>query len=236
MRREPDHPAVVSAAPGPSAFEDRWAELEPEFRHCLELAWKSAQSGSLGIGSVITGAGGAVVATGRNRLFEQHCGDDQLAGSPVAHAEMNALGKLKSGRSHRDFTLWTSLEPCLLCAGGIRLAQIGTVRFLAEDPLWSGLSGLPALDPFIGAGWPRITGPADGEFAAFALLLPLHTSRFWTPGSEIELAWRAHAPALGELATELVASHELVALAANGTPVEEVLGELWERLQLSCGR
>lgn len=229
--REPDHPAVLSAPPGPPAFDECWSTLEPEFRRCLELAWESTCAGSLGIGSVIADAEGAIVATGRNRLFEHEPGDDHLAGSPVAHAEMNALGKLSSGGDHTDFVLWTSLEPCLLCAGGIRLARIGSVRFLAADPLWSNVGDMVTADPFIGGNWPQTSGPRGCEFAAFALLLPFHAVAFWSPEAEVALAWEAHAPALGELAADLAATHELVALAASRAPVEEVIGELWTRLQ-----
>jgi tRNA(Arg) A34 adenosine deaminase TadA len=212
-------------------MDPHWDALEAPFRRTVELAWDSFRAGSLGIGAVITDADGTIVATGRNRLFEDVGGDDHLAGSPVAHAEMNALSKLRAGGSHAGYTLWTSLEPCLLCAGGIRIARVASVRFLASDPLWSKVADVPALDPFIEGGWPAMTGPLTGPFAAFALLLPFHTTAFWAPGNEAELAWRAHAPALGELAADLVRTRELVALASYESPVEEVIGELWTRLQ-----
>ncbi len=240
MPRDPDHPAVRSApAPSPAcgsdSFEDIWAGLEPAFRHCLELAWASARAGSLGIGCVITASAGETVATGRNRLFESDCGDDHLAGSPVAHAEMNALGKLRAGADHRELTLWTSLEPCLLCAGGIRLARVGRVCFLAADPLWNGMAEVLSSNPFGLAHGIKTSGPRPGELAGFAMLLPFHAWQFWAPGSDANQLWHAHSPALGDLAVQLAASHELVALAAAAAPVTEVIRELWGRLGAAVG-
>ena len=78
-----------------TAAAETWAELEPPYRVALDLAWQSARAGSLGIGAVITDADGTVVATGRNRLMEHEPGEDLLAGTSLAHAEMNALGKLR---------------------------------------------------------------------------------------------------------------------------------------------
>ncbi|MCK9893010.1 hypothetical protein [Frankia sp. AgB32] len=40
----------------------------------------------------------------------------QLAGSRIAHAEVNALAQLPMG-SFADHELYTSVEPCCLCMG-----------------------------------------------------------------------------------------------------------------------
>jgi tRNA(Arg) A34 adenosine deaminase TadA len=56
----------------------------------VELAWESFRAGSLAVGAVLTRQG-ETVATGRNRLAEQDPGDDVLAGTSLAHAEMNVL-------------------------------------------------------------------------------------------------------------------------------------------------
>ena len=82
-------PAVTS--PGPTAITH-----EP-MRLAFELAWQSVCAGSLGIGAVVTRADLSIVTTGRNRLFETDPGDDHLAGTSLAHAELNALAKLRWG-------------------------------------------------------------------------------------------------------------------------------------------
>ncbi|HMK10115.1 MAG TPA: hypothetical protein VK461_00890, partial [Acidimicrobiales bacterium] len=70
--------------------------LEPPMHRAVELAWESFCAGSLGIGAVIT-LDGEIAATGRNRLAESDPGADVLAGTSLAHAEMNALAKLRWG-------------------------------------------------------------------------------------------------------------------------------------------
>jgi hypothetical protein len=97
--------------------------------------------------------------------------------------------------------------------------------------LGSDIADLGRRRGFIADGWPEVRGPARCPFASFALLLPFHTFAFWAPDAEVAVAWRAHTPELGELARELAACHELVALAAARAPVTEVLAELWPRLE-----
>ena len=70
------------------------------------------------MGAVITDASGGVVSAGRNRITESTGPAGHLFGSRLAHAEMDALAGLP-GDNEPDLVLWTTLEPCLLCAGGI---------------------------------------------------------------------------------------------------------------------
>ena len=88
-------------------------ELPTGFQRALEMAWASSAAGSFGVGAAVATADGTLVATGRNRLFEQDRGDDLLAGTSLAHAEINALGKLPFTK-YRDqrLVLWTTLQPC----------------------------------------------------------------------------------------------------------------------------
>src|SRR5262245_898530 len=105
-------------------------------QRALELAWESFGAGSIGVGAVVTHED-AVVATGRNRVAETDPGDDALSGSSLAHAEMNALAKLRWGPRRTDGPeLWTTLQPCLQCTAAIRLSQVRTVDVLAPDPVF----------------------------------------------------------------------------------------------------
>src|SRR3954466_13784749 len=94
--------------------------LDPPMHRAFELAWESFCAGSLGIGAVVT-RGSELLTTGRNRLAENDPGDDVLAGTSLAHAEMNALAKLRWGADPDGLQLWTTLQPCLQCLGAIRL-------------------------------------------------------------------------------------------------------------------
>jgi hypothetical protein len=73
-------------------------------------------AGGLPVGSVLVGSGGEVVAEGRNRAYDPPGGDDRLQGSPIAHAEMNALARVDVGADLSVTTLWSSHRPCAMCA------------------------------------------------------------------------------------------------------------------------
>ena len=192
----------------------------------VELAWESFRAGSLGIGAVIT-LDGEITATGRNRLAEHDPGDDVLAGSSLAHAEMNALAKLRWGASPAGLQLWTTLQPCLQCLGAIRLSPVRHVHALAPDPLFRGVERARELNEFIGRDWPTFIELEVDEWSAFSLLLQTHFFTFWgvtLPG------WNEALPSVRALAGDLVESGQLLELAAKGATVDEVVSQLGARL------
>lgn len=93
----------------------------------LELAAQAAEHGDVPVGCVIV-KDGKIVGEGRNRR-EEH-------GDATAHAELEAIrdacARLGSWRLH-GCTLYVTLEPCPMCAGGIINSRIETVRYGARD-------------------------------------------------------------------------------------------------------
>src|SRR4051794_26574582 len=117
-----------------------WAELEAVWQLALDEAWRSWCAGSAGVGGGVVDDTGTVVARGRNRMMEARAGDGRaLAGTPLAHAEMNALAELSFGTGFTDHRLYTTFEPCLMCASAIVQIRIGQVSFAAADPVFDGL-------------------------------------------------------------------------------------------------
>lgn len=192
----------------------------------VELAWESFRNGSFGIGATIC-RNGRVIATGRNRIAENAAGDDALAGSSVAHAEINALAKLPWPTSPDGLELWTTLQPCLQCLGAIRLSPVRRVNVLAPDPLFRGVEAARHLNQFLGSDWPDVIQLPVDEWSALSLLLLTHVSAsrsITLPG------WTDALPNVAALANELVASGELTNQATAGTSVEHVLTRLDARL------
>jgi len=93
----------------------------------LELAREAVADGDVPVGCVIV-KDGQVVGRGRNRREER--------GDATAHAELEAIrdacANLGSWRLH-GCTLYVTLEPCPMCAGGIINSRIETVRYGARD-------------------------------------------------------------------------------------------------------
>ncbi|MCY3678222.1 MAG: nucleoside deaminase [Gemmatimonadetes bacterium] len=100
----------------------------------LELARAGALRGEVPVGAVIVREG-EVIAEAHNRTVEDS--------DPTAHAE--ALAIRRAARSLGDWrlencTLYTTLEPCALCAGAVVLARIPRLVFGAADPK-AGMAG-----------------------------------------------------------------------------------------------
>jgi tRNA(adenine34) deaminase len=90
-------------------------------RRCIALARKASASGDAPVGSVIV-EGDELVSEGVEAVRARH--------DATAHSEMEALRTAFARRRSRDLTgctLYTSVEPCIMCAYAIRLARISVV-------------------------------------------------------------------------------------------------------------
>jgi len=111
----------------------------------LDEAREALNAGEFPVGCVLT-AGGVVLASGRRH----HSG----AGHPneLDHAEMVALRALwerQAGPAPAGLTVYSTLEPCLMCYGALLLAGVRRIVFGYEDVMGGGLAvhlaGLPPL-------------------------------------------------------------------------------------------
>ena len=146
------------------------ASIEAPWQAALYEGWAAFCAGNPPVGAVITGPDGAVVAAGRNRRRDRDGPAGQLAGTSLAHAEVNACAQLPPGR-YRDWTLWATLEPCPMCSAAAMTASCGQVRFMAADPMWAGAGRLPELNQAVAGRWPRFRGPEPGWPAAWQTVL-----------------------------------------------------------------
>ncbi len=151
-----------------SGFENAWTILEAGAKRSLQLAYTSLVAGGLACGAAMTDASGGIFAEGRNRAYDPPGGTDALQGTPLAHAEMNALAVVSTYRELSTCTLWSSQEPCSMCTAAATFTGVGTIRYLAPDP-WAIAAGhsrsrhggaAPAAQP---DSSPLIVGPADDE-------------------------------------------------------------------------
>ncbi len=110
----------------------------------LKLARHSRDLGSAPVGCVIVDASGEVLSEGRNRACEPWPLESrEIAGSSLAHAELAALLHLQEVEDAPGWTLYSSLEPCLMCGGAIGMLGLGRVVWVCDDP-WGGAGRLIA--------------------------------------------------------------------------------------------
>jgi tRNA(adenine34) deaminase len=99
----------------------------------LALAQEAARSGEVPVGAVVV-LDGKVIGRGRNAPIELH--------DPSAHAEMIALRQAAAGLGNyrvEGATLFSTLEPCAMCAGLLVAARIERLVFGARDLRFGGV-------------------------------------------------------------------------------------------------
>lgn len=88
-------------------------------RICLDIGAEADKEGNMGVGSVIV-RDGEIVGRGRNQI--------RTAKSPLIHAETDAIADACKNLGTDDLsgtTLYTTMEPCPMCAGAMLQAKIG---------------------------------------------------------------------------------------------------------------
>jgi tRNA(adenine34) deaminase len=125
-------------------------------RRAIELAREAERNGNLPIGALIS-LDGRVAGEGMNAMWSPSL-------SLARHAEMEAMRSVQPSlwlRSH-EMTLYTTLEPCLMCAGAILLHQIGRVVYGAADAFGGSGVSLGHLAPYFQEQFSRTEwiGPA----------------------------------------------------------------------------
>lgn len=97
-----------------------------EDRRLLRAAYDEAKAGydegGLPIGAVLV-EDGRIIARGHNRRVQD--------GDPIAHGEMDCLRRAGRRRSYRGVTLYTTLSPCMMCAGAV--VQFGIPRVVVGE-------------------------------------------------------------------------------------------------------
>jgi tRNA(adenine34) deaminase len=131
-------------------------------RRALEEAARAAELGEVPVG--------AVVARGEEILAVAH-NERETTKDPTAHAELLALRraarKLGTWRLI-GCTLYSTLEPCPMCAGSLHAARVGRLVYATPDPK-AGAAGslydLPA-DTRLNHTYPYTVGVLQLESAA----------------------------------------------------------------------
>ncbi|TVQ82922.1 MAG: nucleoside deaminase [Micavibrio sp.] len=102
---------------------------EKLMRRAYELALKSYREGGCPIGGVLADRKtGAILGEGHNMLVQE--------GNPVMHGEMSALRDAGRMENRHHTVLYTTLQPCFMCAGTV--AQFGIPQVVIGDTVNAG--------------------------------------------------------------------------------------------------
>jgi tRNA(adenine34) deaminase len=99
----------------------------------IQLAREAERAGEVPVGAVVV-QDGRVIGRGRNSPIALN--------DPTAHAEMLALREAALAvRNYRleGVTLYSTLEPCVMCAGALVAARVARLVFGARDLRFGGV-------------------------------------------------------------------------------------------------
>ncbi len=90
---------------------------------------------------------GAVIVS-NNRIIARAHNLTEVLNDVTAHAEMQAItaaANVLGGKYLTDCTLYVTIEPCPMCAGALRWAQLSRLVYGASDPK----RGYSIISPFL---------------------------------------------------------------------------------------
>ncbi|MEL7534103.1 MAG: nucleoside deaminase [Bacteroidota bacterium] len=108
-------------------------------RQAYRLAERAFEEDEIPIGAVIVNEG-MIIGKGYNQ--------SERLSDPTAHAEMIAITAACEYMGHKflpECTLYVTIEPCPMCAGALRWAQIGRIVFGAPEPKVGHSRHVPSL-------------------------------------------------------------------------------------------
>lgn len=125
----------------------------------IEIALEAEKIGNLPVGSLIT-LNGEIISEGPSRVYQPKI-------DLTRHAEMEAIRALPKDYLNQveDMTLYTTLEPCPMCLGGILLYGIRRVVIGSAYPPGGSLVLAEHLPPFFRTQFEQIewAGPLLSE-------------------------------------------------------------------------
>lgn len=107
-------------------MNNTWSQSS--FDTAVAEAQKSLDAGGVPVGSALD-LDGAMVASGHNERVQ--------SGDPIAHGEMSCLRQAGRLKSYKNTVLYTTLAPCMMCAGTIVQFKIPMV-VVGENKTFSG--------------------------------------------------------------------------------------------------
>ncbi len=127
-------------------------------RRAIALADRAVTLGDAPYGSLLAGPDGAVLIEAHNTVRR----DNDISAHPELKLARWAARELDPAAAART-TMYTSCQPCAMCAGGIVRSALGRVVYAVSSEQFAGLD----LEP----DWPAVTqeGPALFEEARVPL-------------------------------------------------------------------
>jgi tRNA(adenine34) deaminase len=145
-------------------------------RRCIHLSATARPKGDLPIACIIC-EGDKVIAEATNRVRQE--------GDVTRHAELIAISEAQHRLGRRnlaDCTLYTTVEPCVMCSFPIRETRLRRVVYALSSPKMGGVSRWNVLrDPEISNAVPEVFGPIPEVISGLHVREAARVWRMWNP-------------------------------------------------------
>jgi tRNA(Arg) A34 adenosine deaminase TadA len=196
-----------------------WQELPGVWRQAFEQAATAyLKESSAPIGALVVDADGTIVSNGRNAM----------ATGRLAHAEMNALDRIPQDADRSRLCLYSTLEPCPMCAGAIRMCQLRELRIGAMDPS-AGSSELLHATDFMRAFPCSVHAPTIPLLESVIVALVVEY-RVRNQHSRWRERWTAYRPASATVGDQLARSGSYEGWVRAGISAEVLYDQVSTRL------
>ena len=163
-------------------------------KRCVELSAKAAERGEPPFAALVA-QGARVVVEATNRVTQN--------ADVTQHAELIAVSEVQKVLGTKDLngcTIYSTVEPCAMCAFPIRETRISKVVYGISSPMMGGLSKWNVLrDSEIGNVMPEVFGPVPEVIAG---LLRHEVEQVWTKWNPVAWAVIKYRGCFGPAETE----------------------------------
>jgi tRNA(adenine34) deaminase len=191
-----------------------WNNLERTWQQVMLAAFEAYLENSVPVGAAVVDEHGEVVAVGRNKFSQDR----------IAHAETEALRIVPVTLNRTNAGIYSSMEPCPMCTGAIRIMQLKTLHIAARDPA-AGSTELLSATRFMRQFECQVAGPTDStlEFVNVAMMLEHRTRNGHKRWRDDWLAYQPNAVQTGEA---LAASGSYETWLNDGSTAQEIYDSL----------
>lgn len=197
----------------------KYAELEKPWQRVFELCWEAFREGNLPIAAVITDADGNIISVGRNHYVMSK----RFPNCKVDHAETECIQSLDINKypDTKNYTIYTSTEPCPMCIGTIIMSNITNIVIGARDA-WAGASDICDKSAYAQRKQTKITF-ADDVIAQIQIAVQGYSELLVSGTQSLVYQSFVSSYQLGaSVAMELFGKRKLEKFVREGKGVEEV--------------
>jgi tRNA(adenine34) deaminase len=143
-----------------------WNRLEGTWQTVMRGAIEAYLENSVPVGAAVVDEHGTIITVGRNKFSQDR----------IAHAETESLRAIPATLNRKKASIYSTMEPCPMCTGAIRMMQLKTIHIAARDPA-AGSTALLNATKFMRHFECQVVEPTDPtlEFVNVAMVLEHRT-------------------------------------------------------------